>query len=152
MEKNICNQCDYASSQAGNLRTHMKTHSGEKSKKFNQCDYASSYAHHLRRHLKTYSGEKSYIQMQPIWLCLFSCRRFEETFESASWTHEISKIVKLQMQIYIKTWGYQPVCYDVSMLNFSLALDKTLQCLHFHLHCLHLLCADQVVPQAFTYL
>ena len=66
--------------------------------------------------------------------------------------HEISKIVKLQMQIYIKTWGYQPVCYDVSMLNFSLALDKTLQCLHFHLHCLHLLCADQVVPQTFTYL
>ena len=27
---NKCNQCDYASSRAGNLKTHLKTHSGEK--------------------------------------------------------------------------------------------------------------------------
>ena len=31
---NKCNQCNFASSQAGNLRTHlMKTHGGEKSNK-----------------------------------------------------------------------------------------------------------------------
>ena len=54
-----CNQCDYASSDAGNLRRHLKTHSGEKSNKCNQCDYASSQAGNLRRHLKTHSGEKS---------------------------------------------------------------------------------------------
>ena len=52
-----CNQCDFASSQAGNLRTHLKIHSGEKSNRCNQCDYASSYASHLRTHLKTHSGE-----------------------------------------------------------------------------------------------
>ena len=34
-------------------------HSGEKSNKCNQCDYASSYASNLRAHLKTHSGEKS---------------------------------------------------------------------------------------------
>ena len=28
-----CNQCNYASSRAGNLREHLKTHSGEKSNK-----------------------------------------------------------------------------------------------------------------------
>ena len=51
-----CDQCDYASSQAGHLRTHLKTHSGEKSNKCNQCNYASSEASNLRRHLKTHSG------------------------------------------------------------------------------------------------
>ena len=33
-----CYQCDFASSQAANLRLHLKTHSGEKSNKCNQCD------------------------------------------------------------------------------------------------------------------
>ena len=58
---NKCNQCGYSSSQAGHLRTHLKTHSGEKSNKCNQCDYASSHAHHLRKHLKTHSGKSQYI-------------------------------------------------------------------------------------------
>ena len=54
-----CNQCDYASSQADNMRAHLKTHSGEKSNKCNHCDYASSQACDLRRHLNIHSGEKS---------------------------------------------------------------------------------------------
>ena len=53
-----CNQCGYASSHAGNLRTHLKTHSGEKSNKCNQCDFASVEAGSMRRHLKIHSGEK----------------------------------------------------------------------------------------------
>ena len=53
-----CNQCDYASSEAGDLRRRLKTHRGEKSKKCNQCDYASSHASDLRRHLKSHSGER----------------------------------------------------------------------------------------------
>ena len=40
------------------LRTHLKTHSGEKSNKCNQCDDAASEASKLRRHLKTRCGEK----------------------------------------------------------------------------------------------
>ena len=59
MKSNKCNQCDYASSRAGNLRTHLKKHSGEKSNKCNQCDYAFSQAGDLRMHLKKHSGEKS---------------------------------------------------------------------------------------------
>ena len=54
-----CNQCDYASPHVSALRTHLITHSGEKSNKCNQCDYASFQASNLRTHLKTHSGEKS---------------------------------------------------------------------------------------------
>ena len=57
-KSNKCNQCAYASYHAGDLRKHLKTHSGEKSDKCNQCDFASSRADSLRRHLKTHSGEK----------------------------------------------------------------------------------------------
>ena len=78
-----CNQCDFASVQAGNLRTHLKTHSGEKhtnainatlhlfrqtiwgdswKKRTNAtiCNFASIHAGDLRKHLKTPSGEKSF--------------------------------------------------------------------------------------------
>ena len=74
-----CIQCDYASSHADNLRTHLKTHSGEEKnatnvtmteagtlrtymkihngEKFNKCtrcDFASAEEDDLRRHLKTH--------------------------------------------------------------------------------------------------
>ena len=55
---NKCNQCDYASSQVGHLKRHLKTHSGERSNKCNQCDFVSSQAGHLKTHLKIHSGEK----------------------------------------------------------------------------------------------
>ena len=53
-----CNQCDFASSRADALRTHLKTHSGEKSNKCNQCDFVFLYISALRKHLKMHSGEK----------------------------------------------------------------------------------------------
>ena len=53
-----CNLCDYASSYAGNLVRHLKTHSGEKTNICNQCDYASSRADRLRTHLRRHNVEK----------------------------------------------------------------------------------------------
>ena len=57
VKSNKCNQCDYASSHAGHLKTHLKTHSGEKSNKCNQCGR----------------------------LCLYSGRHFEDTYKNAQW-------------------------------------------------------------------
>ena len=45
-----CYQCDYASSQAGNLRTHLTNHSGEKPNKCNQCDYACHDTSNMQKH------------------------------------------------------------------------------------------------------
>ena len=38
----------------------MNLESGEKANKCNQCEYASSHASDLRRHLKIHGGEKSF--------------------------------------------------------------------------------------------
>ena len=96
-KSNKCNQCDFSSSYACNLRQHLKTHSGEKLNKCNQCDYASSRIDSLRTHLKTHSGGcrrfeeaentqwRKVKQMQPVLLCIISCRQFKETLKNV-WT------------------------------------------------------------------
>ena len=59
-KQNNRNRGDFASTTAGNLRRHLKTHSGEKSHKCNQCDFTSARQDNLKTHMKTHSGEKSY--------------------------------------------------------------------------------------------
>ena len=81
MRSNKCNQCHYTSSQAGHLRIHLKTHSGEKPNKCNQCDFASYHAGNLRTHLKTHSEKVK--QMQAMQLCIFSYRHVEDSFGNA---------------------------------------------------------------------
>ena len=109
-----CNQCDFASVQAGNLRTFKLTlekkrtnainatlhlhrqanwgHSNSlwrKAQKCKKCDFASVQAHNLRRELK-----KAY-KCNHLQLSIYSGRRFERTSEnSLRW-----KIVKMQLML-----------------------------------------------------
>ena len=57
---NKCNNCDFASAQAGNLRTHLIKHSGVKLHKCNQCDFTSYRKRNMTTHLETHNWEKLY--------------------------------------------------------------------------------------------
>ena len=52
-----CSECDYASSQADVVRSHVIAHSGEKSQKCNKCEYLVSHANTLKVHMKIHPGE-----------------------------------------------------------------------------------------------
>ena len=79
---NKCHQCDFASSQSGTLKRHLKTHTGEKSNKCNQCDYASSQPSNLKIHFKTNNGEKPNKCNSNLTILCFG-RPLEDTFEKA---------------------------------------------------------------------
>ena len=56
-----CGQCDYASSQKGNLSNHITNkHTGIRSIKCNVCDFASSYKSSLKLHMKLHLTENPY--------------------------------------------------------------------------------------------
>ena len=56
---------DNASSQRGDLRTHLNTHSGEKLNNCNESDFTSSQIGNFSTYLKTHNGKKVK-QMQPM--------------------------------------------------------------------------------------
>ena len=66
-----CNQCNFASVLAGNLRRRLKTHSGKKSFKFNQWDYIYISHNHTK---STISGPVFQVPGRPSWMrrCLVS--------------------------------------------------------------------------------
>ena len=54
-----------------------------KNKQCNQCDYATSRAGDLRTYLKIQWGKVK--QMQSMWLCILSGRQFGDTFDNTQW-------------------------------------------------------------------
>ena len=57
MKSHRCSQCDYASSDADVVRSHVIAQSGEKSQNCNKCEYLVSHANTLKVHMKVHPGE-----------------------------------------------------------------------------------------------
>ena len=78
-KSNKCNQCEYASFQAGSLKKHLKRHHADKVNKCNQCDFAYSGVSQLRKHFNTHVQERP--KMQPVWLCVLLKRRLDDSLK-----------------------------------------------------------------------
>ena len=57
--------------QAGNLKDHLLTHSGEKTFPWTQCNFSCTQLITLKRHLQTHTGEKPFACGQ----CDYKCNR-----------------------------------------------------------------------------
>ena len=116
MRPNKCNQCNFASAQANNLRRHLKMHSGEKSHQCKQCNFASAEKANLRRHLKMHTGEKSNKCNQ----CNF------RSYLAGNLKDHLKRHIALDSKIW-KSKGPVFTQFCSKFQNFSFDLLKTLQ-------------------------
>ena len=55
-----CDQCNYSSAYAGEVKLHKQRYTGEKPFKCDQCNYSSTQAIHLKVHKRKHTGEKPF--------------------------------------------------------------------------------------------
>ena len=81
MMTNRCSWCEYAFSQASNLRRHLKTHNGEKSNNCRQCNFVSSCLNALIHAFENTQWMMTIrCRLQLMYICLLWGKRFEESF------------------------------------------------------------------------
>ncbi|XP_043232234.1 protein glass-like isoform X2 [Amphibalanus amphitrite] len=69
---NVCRVCSKAYARPSTLKTHMRTHSGERPYKCHECNKSFSQAANLTAHVRTHSGEKPFC-------CPICDRRFSQS-------------------------------------------------------------------------
>ena len=68
-----CRQCNISCASTGDLKKHVRTHSGGKPYSYTQCTFSSKESGNLRKHMRTHSGEKPFCCSQ----CNFTCTRID---------------------------------------------------------------------------
>ena len=68
-KKHNCNQCNYSTLRADNLKNHKLIHSGEKPFACSQCKYSCTQASDLKKHLLIHSGENPFKCRQCNYFC-----------------------------------------------------------------------------------
>ena len=86
-KSNKCNQCEYESSNASNLRAHLKTHGGEMQPMWLCIHSGRQIGETQWRKVK---------QMQPMWICILLQEQFEQTCDNTHWMGLIRKSVEFQ--------------------------------------------------------
>lgn len=107
----VCGTCNKPFSQAANLTAHVRTHSGEKPFRCTVCDRRFSQSSSVTTHMRTHSGERPY-----------RCRMCKKTFSDSS---TLTKHLRIHS-------GEKPYQCKVCLLRFSQSGNLNR---HMRVHC-----------------
>ena len=117
----VCSECDYATTTSWRLKSHFRTHSGEKPYalhllKCNECDFTASSRQSLKRHFMRHTGEKPFACT----FCDYSC------IQASDLRHHIRRKHSDQTSEYHKGIGEGSIFNQVSdIVPYEVKIDHS---------------------------